>query len=62
MEKIEKIAENSPTVSDVKKFVEYEKQDSKYREFNPQYKVQEENLNINPLSARSCKCYPCRCK
>ncbi len=31
-------------------------------QFDPQYEVQEEGLNINPLSARSCRCYPCKCR
>ncbi len=29
--------------------------------FEPKYKVMQESFNLNPLSSRSCRCYPCRC-
>lgn len=61
MEKLENISEDSLVVSNVEKPVMYKAQDRNYQEFNPQYEIQEESLNVNPLSARSCRCRPCRC-
>lgn len=61
MGKLESILDKSLVVSDIKKYIEYGKQAKEYQDFNPQYKIQEESLNVNPLSARSCRCYPCKC-
>jgi len=30
-------------------------------EFSPEYTLMDGSFNVNPLSARSCRCYPCKC-
>jgi hypothetical protein len=61
MEELEKIIGAFTQSFNGRNSVDYKKKDGGSYGFNPQYKIQKESLNINPLSARSCKCYPCRC-
>jgi hypothetical protein len=56
--KLEIELETNPRIKENKIYTERSELPKK---FNPEYTLMDGSFNVNPLSARSCRCYPCRC-